>query len=66
MNENIKDVFLITNREGSDEEPAKNVWTKIGVAFVNRDQSMNIILEALPINGRLHVRDRRPQKPVSF
>jgi hypothetical protein len=60
----MKDVFLITEREGSEEEPAKSVWTKIGVAFVNKDQSLNVILDALPLTGRLHIRERRAAKTM--
>lgn len=54
---NMLDVYTIveTNKE-------KNRWTKIGVAFVNRDQSLNVKLDALPINGALHIRERRQQQ----
>lgn len=47
------DVYHIVEREGH-----KPLWTRVGVAFVNRDDSLNIILEAMPIDGRLHVRKR--------
>ncbi len=57
-----RDVFLITEREALGEEPAKSIWTKIGVAFVNKDQSLNVMLDALPVHGRLHIRDRRAGK----
>ncbi|MCC6178782.1 MAG: hypothetical protein WAZ94_15050 [Phycisphaerales bacterium] len=33
------------------------VWVRAGVAQVNRDQSINISLDVLPLDGRLHVRD---------
>jgi len=39
------------------ENGEKSRWTQIGVAFVNRDESLNILLDALPKDGRLHVRD---------
>ena len=52
----MKHVFTIIKKEGLE----KGQWIKIGVAFVNRDQSLNIHLDALPVNGSLHVRD--PQK----
>jgi hypothetical protein len=39
----------------------KGFWTKIGVAFTNRDGSINVILDALPIKtNRLQVRELRP------
>ena len=28
-------------------------------SFVNKDQSLNVVLEALPIEGRLHIREPR-------
>lgn len=52
-----KDVFHIVEREGHDP-----IWTRIGLAFVNRDDSLNLYLDMFPINGRLHVRDPRPRK----
>lgn len=36
----------------------KNFWREIGAAWVNRDGSLNVILDALPVNGRLHIRDK--------
>lgn len=50
----VKEVFSITDRGGD-----KPVWTKIGIGFVNRDQSINVILDNLPINGKLQIRDLR-------
>lgn len=35
----------------------RKFWTKIGVAFVNRDGSLNCKLESLPVDGELHIRD---------
>lgn len=46
-------VFAINQRDGAD----RAFWTKVGVAFRNRDGSLNIVLEALPTNGKLHVRE---------
>lgn len=40
----------------------KSLWTRIGSAFVNKDGSINAFLEALPIDGRLHIRDPREPK----
>lgn len=50
----IKDVFTMTDREGDQ----KSRWTKVGIGFVNRDNSINIVLDAYPVNGRLQIRDR--------
>lgn len=56
----LKDVYTISEKEGGTAGGGKEYWTKIGVAFVNRDDSINVVLDATPINGRLHIRDRRP------
>ena len=52
----IKDVYVITEHTNDDSSK----WTKIGVAFVNRDDSLNVVLEALPLTGKIHIRDRVP------
>jgi hypothetical protein len=47
-----KAVYVI--REFGDK---KTSWIKVGVAFLNRDGSLNLHLDALPTDGKLHVRD---------
>ena len=47
----MKVVYSITERNG------KSFWNRIGVAFVNKDGSINVKLEALPVNGELQIRD---------
>ena len=47
----------------------KGFWVKIGVAFTNRDGSINLILDALPLGtNRLQIReqkeDARPGAPA--
>jgi hypothetical protein len=49
-------VYVITERGG------KSFWTRVGVAFTNRDGSLNLKLEALPVNGELHVRKYVPRE----
>jgi hypothetical protein len=51
-----KDVFQIR------EDGGKSYWTKIGAAFTNRDGSLNAYLDALPLNGKIQIRDRKPKK----
>ncbi len=51
----MKDVFTVTEKEGWE----KSVWRKIGTAFENKDGSLTIFLDAFPVNGKLHVRDRK-------
>ncbi|MBI2067195.1 MAG: hypothetical protein HYT77_04200 [Deltaproteobacteria bacterium] len=55
----IKDVYTVSDREGDQ----KSRWTKIGIGFVNRDDSINVILDAYPVNGKLQIRTRENKKP---
>ncbi len=43
-------VFAITERGD------KSYWTRVGVAYTNRDGSINLSLDALPVSGRLQIR----------
>ena len=56
-NPNMLEVFTIIETDGS-----KARWTKVGVAFVNRDGSFNVKLDALPVNGTLHIRPRQSKQ----
>ncbi|MFH0800752.1 MAG: hypothetical protein V2A66_11330 [Pseudomonadota bacterium] len=49
-----KDVFNIL--EGKD---GKSRWIKIGSAFVNKDGSINALLDVFPRDGKLQIRERR-------
>lgn len=44
-------VCPVTGKDG------KTYWMKMGSAYVNRDNSINLYLDCLPVNGRLQVRD---------
>lgn len=35
----------------------RTYWLRIGVAFINRDGSENVYLDALPVDGKLQIRD---------
>ncbi len=45
-----------------DRAPGKTFWTKVGVGFVNKDGSINLRLDAIPIAGTLQVRDYEPRE----
>jgi hypothetical protein len=34
-----------------------SIWTRSGSAWMNKDGSMNLYLDVLPIDGLLHVRE---------
>lgn len=45
-------VYTIVETAGD----GKDFWQRVGSAWTNQDQSINIELNALPVNGRLQVR----------
>lgn len=49
-------VFVIVQGDRHD----RSLFRRVGTAFVNRDASLNVILDALPVNGRLHIRHLEP------
>ncbi len=57
-------VFSIKERkEGGDGK--NDIWIKAGIAFVNRDGSMNVYLDVLPLDGKLHVREQLERREVA-
>ena len=50
-----KAVYALTERG------ERTYWTRVGIAFVNKDQSLTLRLEALPVSGTLQVRDDEPR-----
>jgi hypothetical protein len=53
----VKEVYTVIDN-GKD----KSIWIRVGVAFVNKDGSLNVKLNALPVNGTLHIRDRKEKE----
>jgi hypothetical protein len=47
-------VFSIRKAKTKD---GNSVWTRAGSAWVNRDGSMNLYLDVLPLDGTLHIRE---------
>ncbi|HWP07996.1 MAG TPA: hypothetical protein VNN72_19760 [Polyangiaceae bacterium] len=52
----MKIAYVVTQRG------TQKYWNRIGVAFVNRDGSFNVKLEAVPVSGEIHVRDYVPRE----
>jgi hypothetical protein len=46
---------VIAKNEGKD------FWLRVGGAFPNRDGSLSVLLDALPINGKLQIREYTPR-----
>jgi hypothetical protein len=55
-NSKVKLVYVINERN------SRNFWTKVGVAFVNSDGSLNVKLEAIPVTGEMQIRDYVPRE----
>jgi hypothetical protein len=43
----------------------RDLWLRIGSAFPNRDGSLTVYLDAVPTNGRLHIREYQPRDGAS-
>ena len=50
-------VFSIREKSDKGGGDKGAVWVKAGSAWVNRDGSLNVYLDVLPLDGRLHVRE---------
>ena len=57
----ILHVFGIEKREDRNE-PGKtfNIWTRIGTAFVNEDESINLKLSYVPLGPDVTIQVRKP------
>ncbi|UOF82100.1 hypothetical protein [Caudoviricetes sp.] len=51
----VLDVFSIHERCGDE----KVEWLKIGVAFTNKDGSLNVVMDNIPLSGKIHIRPRQ-------
>jgi hypothetical protein len=49
-NRTVRQVFAISERNG------KSYWIRVGAAFTNQDGSETVLLDALPVNGRMQIR----------
>lgn len=48
-------VYTIRERTGLE----KPIWLRVGIAFMNRDGSFSLYLDAQPLDGKLHMREWR-------
>ena len=54
-NAKMKIVYTVVERQG------KSFWTRVGGGFFNRDGSINVKLDAIPVSGTLQLRDWSPR-----
>ena len=52
VNKTMKVVWTVVDRG-----QGKSFWTRVGVGFVNRDGSLTLRLDAIPMSGTLQVRE---------
>jgi hypothetical protein len=57
MNQNSKRPPLAVYTIIERRESGRKHWVRIGAAFENRDGSLNVRLDALPLNGTVHIRE---------
>jgi hypothetical protein len=53
----VKIAYTVVERE----KDGRQFWVRVGAAFVNRDGSLNVRLDAMPVNGTLQIRDYQPR-----
>jgi len=49
----------------AEDASGKAFWKNIGRAFTNRDGSINVLLDALPMGGKLQIREPRAPRAES-
>ena len=58
----ILKVYTIVEKPGD----SKGIWLEIGVASENRDGSFSAKLDALPVNGAIHLRHWEPRRNDNY
>ena len=53
----MKNVWMVEDVPADAGAPARSFWTKIGVAVENDDGSLSLHLAAIPVTGKMHIRD---------
>lgn len=62
MEAQVKDMKAMKVAYAVIERNGKSFWNRIGVAFTNRDGSLNVKLDAIPVTGNLQIRDWEPRE----
>lgn len=57
--ENVTKAPLVIYTIVDREREGRKFWVRIGTAFRNQDGSLNARLDAVPVNGTLHIREPR-------
>ena len=55
-------VFVVEDREVEEGDDNDAFWTRVGSAWLHKDgKGLNVVLSALPVGGRLVLREYTPQ-----
>ncbi|MBW2405417.1 MAG: hypothetical protein JRF42_16885 [Deltaproteobacteria bacterium] len=56
----VKIAYTVVERS----KDGRKFWVRVGAAFVNRDGSLSVRLDAMPVpvNGELQIRDYQPRE----
>ncbi len=57
-----REVYTIVAGASADQ---KGRWVRIGATFLNKDGSESVLLDALPVNGKLQLRTPLPKKDTA-
>lgn len=61
---NGKRLQVFSVKDETRDGKKSTIWVKAGSAWVNRDGSINVYLDVLPLDGRLHIRESMDAAPV--
>ncbi len=59
-NKKMRHVWMVEDVPASQGAGPRAFWTKIGVAYENDDGSLSLTLAAIPVTGRMQIRDPAP------
>jgi len=57
-----KRMFKVLGIVPKHSNPKESMWLRLGTAFVNRDDSINIYLDAMPRSFELQLREFEPDE----
>jgi hypothetical protein len=55
----MKIVYVVSDRD------SRKYYSRIGLAFIEADGSLNVKLDAIPVSGQMQIRDYVPREEAS-
>lgn len=56
----MKHAWMVEDAPSSTAGQSRSFWTKIGVAYETADGSLSLHLAAVPVSGKMQIRDATP------